>query len=62
MPTRLSPRQAEILQLLATGLDNKTIARELNLSIKTVKNQLVFVYKKMGVENRTQAVLRYRSY
>ncbi|CAG0968395.1 Putative HTH-type transcriptional regulator YhjB [Anaerolineae bacterium] len=53
----LSPRQREILGLLANGLDNKTIARTLGISSKTVKNHLTFLFKKINAQSRTQAAI-----
>ncbi len=54
---QLTPREREILQLLASGDDNRTIASKLNLSEKTVGNRLSEVFQKLGVSNRTQAAL-----
>ncbi|WP_409483876.1 response regulator [Arsenicicoccus dermatophilus] len=51
----LSPREAEILQLLATGAGNREIARRLFVSESTVKGHLVHLYDKLGVDNRTAA-------
>jgi pimeloyl-ACP methyl ester carboxylesterase/DNA-binding CsgD family transcriptional regulator len=56
----LSPRQKEILDLLAQARDNAQIAATLGLSEKTVRNQVSLIFEKMGVENRSQAVLRAR--
>lgn len=53
----LSPRQLEVLRLLVQGLPNKTISRELALSEATVKTHVAAVFRKLGVVNRTQAVL-----
>lgn len=55
--TLLSPRQAEILDLIVRGHANKMIARELMLSEKTVKNQLTLVFRKLNVQSRTQAAV-----
>lgn len=52
----LSPRQQEILQLLVTGLDNRMIARQLGLSIKTVENHLTRLYRQLDVQSRLEAV------
>ncbi len=52
----LSPREIEILELLATGLSNRQIARRLFISEATVKTHLVHVFGKLGVETRTAAV------
>jgi DNA-binding CsgD family transcriptional regulator len=53
----LTPRQQEILSLIASGNSNKQVATQLNLSERTIKNQLGYVFKKLDVEDRTQAVL-----
>ncbi len=53
----LTPRQAEVLGLLLKGLPNKLIARELNLSVETVKDHVAAVLRALGVSSRTQAVL-----
>ncbi|MGK5558157.1 response regulator [Actinomadura kijaniata] len=52
----LSPREIEILELLATGLSNRQIARRLFISEATVKTHLVHVFGKLGVDTRTAAV------
>jgi DNA-binding NarL/FixJ family response regulator len=54
---QLTEREREILQLLAAGCDNRTIAAQLHLSEKTVGNRLSEVFQKLGVTNRTQAAL-----
>ena len=53
----LTPRQTEVLALLLQGLPNKLIARELNLSVETVKDHVAAVLRALGVSSRTQAVL-----
>ena len=53
----LTPRQGEVLALLLKGLPNKLIARELNLSVETVKDHVAAVLRALGVSSRTQAVL-----
>ena len=53
----LTPRQSEVLALLLQGLPNKLIARELNLSVETVKDHVAAVLRALGVSSRTQAVL-----
>ena len=53
----LTAREREILQLLAAGHDNRTIAARLFLSEKTVGNRLSEIFQKLGVTNRTQAAL-----
>lgn len=53
----LTPRQTEVLGLLLKGQPNKLIARELNLSVETVKDHVAAVLRTLGVASRTQAVL-----
>jgi DNA-binding NarL/FixJ family response regulator len=53
----LTPRQTEVLGLLLKGQPNKLIARELNLSVETVKDHVAAVLRTLGVNSRTQAVL-----
>jgi NarL family two-component system response regulator LiaR len=54
---RLTPREREVLQLIGRGLPNKQIARELDLSERTVKTHVGHVLGKLGVADRTQAAL-----
>ena len=53
----LSEREREVLRLVARGLPNKRIARELSISEKTVKTHLTSVFRTIGVTDRTQAAL-----
>lgn len=53
----LTKREIEILTLMTKGLKNKAIAKTLFLSEKTVKNNITDVFKKLNVDNRTNAVL-----
>jgi DNA-binding NarL/FixJ family response regulator len=53
----LTPRQTEVLGLLLKGHPNKLIARELSLSVETVKDHVAAVLRTLGVSSRTQAVL-----
>lgn len=52
----LSPREIEVLSLVAKGTGNKEIARALRLSEATVKTHLLHVFDKLGAADRTQAV------
>lgn len=54
----LTPQQARVLGMLAEGLLNKQIAYELNVSEATVKAHVSAVLQKLGVDSRTQAVIR----
>jgi ATP/maltotriose-dependent transcriptional regulator MalT len=55
LPAGLSGREAQVLGLVATGLSNRQIARELALSGHTVANHLTSVFNKIGCSNRTAA-------
>lgn len=58
-PTSLyTKRECEVLQLLTDGQSNRKIAETLNISEKTVKNHVSSLFKKMQVNDRTQAVVR----
>lgn len=54
----LSPREIEILNLVATGISNKEIGSQLFISEGTVKNHLSKILGKLGVKDRLQAVLK----
>jgi DNA-binding NarL/FixJ family response regulator len=53
----LTPRQTEVMALLLQGKPNKLIARDLNVSVETVKDHVAAVLRALGVSSRTQAVL-----
>lgn len=52
----LSPRELEVLALVARGTSNKLIARDLRISETTVKTHLLHIFTKLGVDDRTAAV------
>ena len=54
----LTPRETEVLQLLARGLSNQEVSRELVVSVGTAKNHVQHIISKLGVSDRTQAVVR----
>ena len=56
-PENLTPRELDILALLAEGRSNREISRHLFLSEQTVKAHLAAVFRKLGVTNRTQAAM-----
>jgi len=53
----LTPRQKHVLHLLTQGLSNKLIAREMGVSVETVKDHVTSVLRALGANSRTQAVL-----
>jgi DNA-binding NarL/FixJ family response regulator len=57
----LSPREREILELLAQGFSNKEIAHRVGVSDGTVRWHLRHVYDKLHVRSRTEAALKFRS-
>jgi DNA-binding NarL/FixJ family response regulator len=56
-PTVLTEREREVLALIAAGASNPEIARELYLSVDTVKTHARHLFRKLDVPNRTQAAL-----
>ena len=56
----LSPGDAELLELLARGLDNAQIAARLGRAEKTVRNRVSALFEHLGVESRAQAIVRGR--
>jgi DNA-binding NarL/FixJ family response regulator len=55
-PVHLSPREAEVLALLAEGAPNKVIARRLDISVHTAKFHVAAILVKLGAANRTDAI------
>jgi two-component system, NarL family, nitrate/nitrite response regulator NarL len=55
--TGLSPRERQITSLVASGQQNKFISHKLQISEKTVKAHLTTIFRKLGVEGRTQLAL-----
>ena len=55
--SKLSPRQEQILDLLAQGLSNKEVAAELQLTERTVKHYMTDLLHKLQVRNRTEAAV-----
>ncbi|MFN2118661.1 MAG: response regulator [Candidatus Promineifilaceae bacterium] len=53
----LTPREMEILELICLGVSNKDISRRLGISYQTVKNHVTAIFRKLGVNDRTQAAL-----
>src|SRR5688572_10493080 len=57
-PESLTPREIEVLELVAEGLPNKAIAARLGISDQTVKFHVASIAGKLGAANRTDAVRR----
>lgn len=57
----LTPREKDVLMLLMSGASNKDIAKELNVQVVTVKLHVGSLFRKFGVKNRTQVVLKAQS-
>ena len=57
-PPSLSPRELEVLRLVADGRSNPEIARALFIGEATVKTHLLHVFEKLEVNDRTRAVTR----
>jgi two-component system, NarL family, response regulator DegU len=57
LPSALTPRELDILRLVAAGSPNREISEALGLSEQTVKNHLSTIFHKLGVPNRTHAVM-----
>ena len=53
----LTSAEAIVLDLVAEGLDNRTIAQRLGKSVKTIRNQLSAIFSKLGVHSRSQAII-----
>ena len=62
MLSQLTDREKEVIKVIADGLTNKEIARELFISESTVENHIHNIYEKLEITNRAQAVaLAYRA-
>ncbi|NKM22457.1 response regulator [Rhizobium laguerreae] len=59
-PASLTPRETEVMELVAEGLTNKHIARRLDLQEKTIKHHMTEILLKLGASNRTEAAIRWR--
>jgi DNA-binding NarL/FixJ family response regulator len=57
----LTGREAEILERIAQGLDNAQIAARLDVSEKTVRNNITHIFDKLAVANRSQAIVLARN-
>lgn len=57
LPNELTPREREVLELLAQGQDNSAIAVRLKVSAKTARNHVSIIFSKLGVNSRAQAIV-----
>jgi DNA-binding NarL/FixJ family response regulator len=58
IPERLTPRETDVIRLMAGGYSNKEISQALNKSEGTIKNHVSNILSKLGVRDRTRAVLK----
>jgi DNA-binding NarL/FixJ family response regulator len=56
---RLTPREVEVLGLVASGLTNAEAASRLGVGVHAVKFHLAAIYRRLGVANRTEAAVTY---
>ncbi len=56
-PSDLTPRQREIIKLLVAGLQNKQIARKLDIGVETVKTHVSRIIDRLGVSSRTEVAV-----
>ena len=54
---RLTPREREVVRLVADGMRNQEIAFELNLTEHTIRNYLLRIFDKLGISSRVELVL-----
>ncbi len=54
----LTEREKSVLFLLAQGMKNEEISKELHISVHTTKAHLEMIYEKLGVKNRVQAAIK----
>ncbi len=57
----LTPREREVLELVAAGASNKEVSERLGLALSTTKNFLLAIYAKWRVRSRTEAALKFRN-
>ena len=55
----LTPRELEVLQMISSGLTNAEAARRLHLTVHAIKFHLASIYRRLGVNNRTEAAVTY---
>jgi DNA-binding CsgD family transcriptional regulator len=55
----LTPRELEVLEMIAFGMTNAEAAGRLHLSVHAIKFHLAAIYRRLGVNNRTEAAVTY---
>jgi DNA-binding NarL/FixJ family response regulator len=55
----LSPREAQVMQLMTEGMTNRQIAGHLSVTVHAVKFHLASIYRKLEVHNRTEAAVAF---
>ena len=55
----LSPREAQVMQLMTEGMTNRQIAGHLSVTVHAVKFHLASIYRKLEVHNRTEATVAF---
>ncbi len=58
LPVALTKTEIRVLVLLGSGMSNKEIAAKMECSVKTIKNHPNAIFQKLGVSNRTEAVVK----
>jgi DNA-binding NarL/FixJ family response regulator len=58
----LTPRELEVLQMIAAGLTNAEAAGRMHLTVHAIKFHLAAIYRRLGVHNRTEAAVTYQRY
>ena len=55
----LTPRELEVLEMISNGMTNAQAAQRLQLSVHAIKFHLALIYRRLGVNNRTEAAVTY---
>jgi DNA-binding CsgD family transcriptional regulator len=55
----LTPRELDVLKLVASGMTNAEAGKHLQLSVHAIKFHLAAIYRRLGVSNRTEAAVTY---
>jgi DNA-binding NarL/FixJ family response regulator len=55
VPGRLTPRETEVVRLIAAGLSNKEIAAALGVSVRTIEHHITNLYRKLGAQSKADA-------